>query len=129
VFPQNIALANWLPNFAFKTSPNYFEKQYQQGFCNISSIISYLGKVNLDLLKCDAFQAKHMFGIPIPLDGVSISMGMMLLNEQELSVCISTPKSLANHQQLNELVIKIITGLEDMDLTKQSAECNFRRSA
>ena len=130
VFPKNLSFANWLPDFAFKTSNTYFEKQYRQGVCNISAIISYLGKVDLDLLSCAAFKAKHMFGIPLPLEGVSVSLGMMLLNEQELSICLSIPKSLANHQQLNYLIVKILSELDDLNKTNGSSGDNlYLRSA
>lgn len=112
VFPEHLWIANWLPKQAFIPKANFLKSRYAKGYCNITAIVSQLGKVNLESLSTPSFHARHVFGIPIPIEGVSLSCGM-LQNNQGIDICLSAPESLMSPSQLEELSYRIKAALQE----------------
>lgn len=110
VFPKNLWLAKWLPKFLFSPSANYYKKKYQAGHCNLTGIISHINKVKLENLSYKDFHATGMFGIPIPLEGVSASCGL-IQNDTGIHGCITMPKSLASEKELAHITSLLINAL------------------
>jgi len=124
VFPKNLWLANWLPKFMFSPSANYFKKQYKAGYCNLTGIISQLGKVKLESLSYPDFRATGLFAIPIPLEGVSASCGI-IPNDTGIEICLSIPKSLINEVELAEIVEYIKKELGSEIVTEEKTNKNL----
>ncbi len=117
-FNQNLGLVKWLPKSFFTPGSRYFKKRYQQGYCNISGIVSCFSHIKLDDFSCQTFQAHSVFAIPIPLEGVSVSC-TLFQNNQNIQACLSIPKAFADSQQLEALATKLKQGLESEHTTAQ----------
>ncbi len=102
VFRNNLGIARWLPKLSFKPADKFFRKLYKNDQCNISAIISHLGKVKADSLATENFAPSAFYPIPIPIEGVSLSLGIVQLDSMTL-ICISIPKSFGDQDQLNKL--------------------------
>ncbi len=100
VFPELYALGRFLPSAFFRLSENRIRKLCAQGSCDLTAIVTHLGKVSLKDFSYEEFSAKNIYAIPAPLEGVSFSC-VMIEHEGGLSTCMSSPKHYADMEKLN----------------------------
>lgn len=110
VFPKKFWLAKWLPKSTFKPNPEHFKNLHKAGLCDITAILTHVGKVNLSEFCYDGFKATNIYALPLPLPGVSLSC-VFLSHEKGLSLCMSAPASLASHEDLKKLAQDLQTEL------------------
>ena len=112
VFKNTVPLLNWLPRFLFNKSPKSLIQTHSSGLYRMTGIISYMGDVDYVPLKYKKFEAKLVYGIPIPLEDRSIFLGASLA-PNGLMITVSVPKALANHEELltlcDELKSELLT--------------------
>lgn len=99
VFPKNIWLTKWLPKRFFRRSPVQLHKLQQQGLCDITAIITHVGKVSLSEFSYENFKATNLYALPLPLPGVSISC-VFLAHDNGLSLTMSAPATFVSHEKL-----------------------------
>ena len=108
VFPKNLWLANWLPTRAFKPKPEHIQNLHQEGLCDITGILTHVGKVALSEFSYGSFKATNIYALPLPLPGVSLSC-VFLAHDKGLSLCMSASANLASHEDLKQLAQELKT--------------------
>lgn len=102
IFPKHYSLGRFLTDRLFQPNEKHFLELYQNRHCDISAIVTHVGKVSLADISCDGFFATNIYAIPAPLLGVSLSC-VFLEHDKGLSLCMSAPRAYANHEQLISL--------------------------
>lgn len=107
VYPKKLtAFTKYLPSSAFQANPIALLEMHAKGLCNITGMISYVGKINLDDYSCENFTAQGIYAIPMALEDKSIYIGL-LTDANGIQVVISAPKALANAEQVEKLASEI----------------------
>lgn len=102
IFPKRYAWGRFLTDRLFQPNEKHFLDLYQNKQCDISAIVTHVGKVSLADISCEGFLATNIYAIPVPLLGVSLSC-VFLEHDKGLSLCMSAPRAYANHEQLTSL--------------------------
>ena len=103
VFPQNMYLANWLPISLFRFRPELIEKKHAECNYRMTGIISFLGDMDMSDFSYDKFTGKSFYGVPIPLEDRSVTVGFTLNPHNGLDAVVSVPKALATQAELDQL--------------------------
>jgi len=106
IFPNNFRIATWLPKNVFKPNSGHIKNLHQQGLCDITAIVTHVGKVFLSDFSYEGFKATNIYALPLPLPGVSLSC-VFLSHDKGLSLCMSAPSSVVTHQGLKELAYEM----------------------
>ena len=111
VFPQNMYLANWLPISLFRFRPELIEKKHTDCNYRMTGIISFLGDMDMKDFSYEKFTGKSFYGIPIPLEDRSITVGFTLNEGNGLDAVVNVPRALATQPELEQLCDDIKTEL------------------
>ncbi len=106
LFPKLYRLGRFIPRQFFVRDDGYYKALYENNNCDISAIVSHVGKVSLLDLSYPGFTASNVYAIPVPLEGVSFSC-VLLEHEQGISACLSAPKAYADTKELSRLAKKM----------------------
>ena len=107
VFPQNMYLARWLPVSLFRFRPELFEKKHTDCNYRMTGIISFLGEMDMEDFSYEKFKGKCFYGIPIPLEDRSITIGLTLNSGNGLDAVVNVPNALATQDELEQLCDEI----------------------
>lgn len=106
LFPKLYQFGRFIPKQFFVRDNAYYKALYENNNCDISAIVTHVGKVSLLEFSYPGFTATNVYAIPVPLEGVSFSC-VLLEHEQGLSACISAPKAYADAKELNRIAKKM----------------------
>jgi hypothetical protein len=114
VYPKKLVkFMKFLPNNIFMPNRDFLKNMHASGLCNITAMISYPGKANLPAYSCETFQAKGLYGIPMPLEDKSIYVGMVT-DENGVLAVLCVPNALSNITNTEKLAEKVHNKLQSL---------------
>ena len=114
IYPKKLtALLKYLPKSLFSPKAHAVKTMHEKGHCNITAMISTVGRQDLDEFSCETFQAYAIYGIPMPLEDKSIYIGLCT-DRNGINPILSIPNALANEQQSLALAQKIENRLKSL---------------
>jgi hypothetical protein len=116
-YPKILKALNWTPHLLGRT-PNQDKiktKRHQKGKYNYTGAISYLGNYETrDIYSCPSFTATGMYGIPMPLEDISVFIGFSTNEVHGLEGTIGVPKALASMEELLALREALTNQLDNL---------------
>lgn len=106
IYPKNLALVNWMPRSSFKPNPKHLKRLRKEDRCDLSGTVTHMGKIENKNLSYPDFRLTRIFAIPVPLEGVSVSI-VLIESENGLNICLSVPRALASRDDLVQLTKNI----------------------
>ena len=73
----------------------------------MTGIISFLGEMDMEDFSYEKFKGKCFYGIPIPLEDRSITIGLTLNSGNGLDAVVNVPNALATQDELEQLCDEI----------------------
>jgi len=114
VYPKKLTpLTRFLPKSVFQPNRRFLQNMHEQGLCNITGMISYPGKIDLEAFSTKGFQALGIYGLPIPLEDKSIFVGMFS-DQYGNQATLTVPSALSTIEQTRALGKTIEQRLMDL---------------
>lgn len=111
VFPDNSAIAFWMPKRVFRNNPRINKLLHEKGTYPMTGTVTYLGNVDPSQYDFGDFKAISTYGVPIPYETKPIFIGFNV-NPDGLNAVVGVPKALATHEELIQLCDELKTELD-----------------
>jgi|GEM_PF-1149888 len=113
-FPKKILkYTKLLPKALLTPNPKFISAMHSQGVCNMTGMLTHIGKVSLEQYSYNTFEAQGIYGIPIPIEDKSIFIGVFSDGKAIYSV-ISAPNALSTIESTQKLANNIEKHLHDL---------------